>query len=146
MGDPSTAKSQFLKFVGKVAPVGVYTSGKGSSAAGLTASVIKDSRGEFILEGKETNTFFCIFWIYPLPLLYSLTYTHSLTHPQTRPSIHPLRHPMTTHSLTHPLITHTLIIPRYQVVRWCWPMVVSYASTNLIKCGNKIVWPFTRST
>lgn len=35
----------------KVAPVGVYTSGKGSSAAGLTASVIKDSRGEFYLEG-----------------------------------------------------------------------------------------------
>lgn len=34
-----------------MAPVGVYTSGKGSSAAGLTASVIKDSRGEFYLEG-----------------------------------------------------------------------------------------------
>jgi MCM P-loop domain len=32
---------QFLKFVERVAPVGVYTSGKGSSAAGLTASVIK---------------------------------------------------------------------------------------------------------
>ena len=56
MGDPSTAKSQFLKFVGKVAPVGVYTSGKGSSAAGLTASVIKDSRGEFFLEGDEMVT------------------------------------------------------------------------------------------
>lgn len=51
MGDPSTAKSQFLKFVEKVAPIGVYTSGKGSSAAGLTASVIKDSKGEFFLEG-----------------------------------------------------------------------------------------------
>lgn len=38
LGDPSTAKSQFLKFVERVAPVGVYTSGKGSSAAGLTAS------------------------------------------------------------------------------------------------------------
>lgn len=34
-----------------MAPVGVYTSGKGSSAAGLTASVIRDSRGEFYLEG-----------------------------------------------------------------------------------------------
>lgn len=31
--------------------MGVYTSGKGSSAAGLTASVIRDSRGEFYLEG-----------------------------------------------------------------------------------------------
>jgi DNA replication licensing factor MCM5 len=47
LGDPSTAKSQFLKFVEKVAPVGVYTSGKGSSAAGLTASVIRDKNKEF---------------------------------------------------------------------------------------------------
>ena len=51
LGDPSTAKSQFLKFTSRVAPVGIYTSGKGSSAAGLTASVIKDSKGEFYLEG-----------------------------------------------------------------------------------------------
>lgn len=42
LGDPGTAKSQLLKFVEKVAPIGVYTSGKGSSAAGLTASVIRD--------------------------------------------------------------------------------------------------------
>jgi DNA replication licensing factor MCM5 len=48
LGDPSTAKSQFLKFVERVAPISVYTSGKGSSAAGLTASVLKDpSSGEF---------------------------------------------------------------------------------------------------
>ena len=51
MGDPSTAKSQMLKFIQRVAPIGVYTSGKGSSAAGLTASVIKDAKGEFYLEG-----------------------------------------------------------------------------------------------
>lgn len=42
LGDPGTAKSQLLKFVEKVAPIGVYTSGKGSSAAGLTASIIRD--------------------------------------------------------------------------------------------------------
>ena len=42
LGDPGTAKSQLLKIVEKVAPVAVYTSGKGSSAAGLTASVIRD--------------------------------------------------------------------------------------------------------
>ena len=52
LGDPSVAKSQFLKFVERVAPIAVYTSGKGSSAAGLTASIIKDpSSGEFQLEG-----------------------------------------------------------------------------------------------
>ena len=42
LGDPGTAKSQLLKFVEKVAPVSVYTSGKGSSAAGLTAVVQRD--------------------------------------------------------------------------------------------------------
>ena len=51
LGDPSTAKSQFLKFVERVAPISVYTSGKGSSAAGLTASVLRDPSGEFQLEG-----------------------------------------------------------------------------------------------
>ncbi|CAG9565244.1 unnamed protein product [Danaus chrysippus] len=52
LGDPGTAKSQLLKFVEKVAPVGVYTSGKGSSAAGLTASVIRDPGSRnFVMEG-----------------------------------------------------------------------------------------------
>ncbi|KAJ1955649.1 minichromosome maintenance protein 5 [Linderina pennispora] len=52
LGDPGTAKSQLLKFVEKVSPISIYTSGKGSSAAGLTASVIKDpSTREFYLEG-----------------------------------------------------------------------------------------------
>ncbi|KAK9480447.1 MCM2/3/5 family-domain-containing protein [Lipomyces japonicus] len=52
LGDPGTAKSQFLKFVEKVAPIAIYTSGKGSSAAGLTASVQRDSATrEFYLEG-----------------------------------------------------------------------------------------------
>ena len=32
------------------APISVYTSGKGSSAAGLTATVVKDNSGEFFLE------------------------------------------------------------------------------------------------
>ncbi|OAA74072.1 DNA replication licensing factor mcm5 [Cordyceps fumosorosea ARSEF 2679] len=52
LGDPGTAKSQLLKFVSKVAPISIYTSGKGSSAAGLTASVQRDqSTREFYLEG-----------------------------------------------------------------------------------------------
>ncbi|XP_063977768.1 DNA replication licensing factor Mcm5 [Diachasmimorpha longicaudata] len=52
LGDPGTAKSQLLKFVERVAPIGIYTSGKGSSAAGLTASVIRDpiSRN-YVMEG-----------------------------------------------------------------------------------------------
>jgi DNA replication licensing factor MCM5 len=52
LGDPGTAKSQVLKFVERVAPIGVYTSGKGSSAAGLTASVIRDpNTRNFMIEG-----------------------------------------------------------------------------------------------
>ncbi len=52
LGDPGTAKSQFLKWTEDVAPISVYTSGKGSSAAGLTAAVSRDSAtGEFYLEG-----------------------------------------------------------------------------------------------
>ncbi|KAG4432811.1 minichromosome maintenance protein 5 [Cadophora sp. M221] len=52
LGDPGTAKSQLLKFVEKAAPIAIYTSGKGSSAAGLTASVQRDhTTREFYLEG-----------------------------------------------------------------------------------------------
>ena len=51
VGDPSVAKSQFLKYVHKLIPRAVYTSGKASSAAGLTASVIKDvETREFSIE------------------------------------------------------------------------------------------------
>lgn len=41
-GDPSTAKSKMLEYIHKIAPRGVYTSGKGSSAVGLTAYVTRD--------------------------------------------------------------------------------------------------------
>ncbi|PLB52049.1 putative DNA replication licensing factor Mcm5 [Aspergillus steynii IBT 23096] len=52
LGDPGTAKSQLLKFTEKVSPIAIYTSGKGSSAAGLTASVQRDAATrEFYLEG-----------------------------------------------------------------------------------------------
>lgn len=51
VGDPSTSKSQFLKYVCNFSPRAVYTSGKASSAAGLTAAVVKDEEsGEFTIE------------------------------------------------------------------------------------------------
>jgi len=52
VGDPSTAKSQFLKFVHAFLPERcVYTSGKAASAAGLTAAVVRDQdTGEFCIE------------------------------------------------------------------------------------------------
>lgn len=51
VGDPSTSKSQFLKYVFGFSPRAVYTSGKASSAAGLTAAVVKDEEsGEYTIE------------------------------------------------------------------------------------------------
>ncbi|ODV82788.1 hypothetical protein CANARDRAFT_204553 [[Candida] arabinofermentans NRRL YB-2248] len=41
-GDPSTSKSQILQYVHKISPRGIYTSGKGSSAVGLTAYITRD--------------------------------------------------------------------------------------------------------
>lgn len=50
-GDPSTAKSQILQYVHKIAPRGIYTSGKGSSAVGLTVYITKDPETkELVLE------------------------------------------------------------------------------------------------
>jgi replicative DNA helicase Mcm len=51
VGDPGTGKSMILQYVSKIAPRGLYTSGKGSSAVGLTAAVLRDKdTGDFTLE------------------------------------------------------------------------------------------------
>ena len=50
-GDPGTSKSQILSYVHKIAPRGMYTSGTGSSAVGLTAYVTRDPESrENVLE------------------------------------------------------------------------------------------------
>ncbi|GBC72984.1 hypothetical protein HRbin04_00379 [archaeon HR04] len=50
VGDPGTAKSELLKYAARIAPRGLYTSGRGSTAAGLTAAVIRDKSGMMMLE------------------------------------------------------------------------------------------------
>jgi replicative DNA helicase Mcm len=50
VGDPGTAKSQLLQYVARVAPRGLYTSGRGTTAAGLTAAVIREKGGGMSLE------------------------------------------------------------------------------------------------
>ena len=50
IGDPGTAKSQLLQYVARIAPRGLYTSGRGTTAAGLTAAVIREKGGRMSLE------------------------------------------------------------------------------------------------
>jgi replicative DNA helicase Mcm len=52
VGDPGMAKTQLLRYIADVAPRGIYTSGKGATAAGLTAAAVKDdfAGGRWVLE------------------------------------------------------------------------------------------------
>ncbi|MEM3383036.1 MAG: minichromosome maintenance protein MCM [Nitrososphaerales archaeon] len=50
VGDPGTAKSELLKYAARIAPRGLYTSGRGSTAAGLTAAVVRERTGMMMLE------------------------------------------------------------------------------------------------
>jgi len=49
VGDPSMAKSKLLEFAFKVTPKSIYTSGKGTSAAGLTIGMVKQADGTSIM-------------------------------------------------------------------------------------------------
>jgi len=50
VGDPGVAKSQLLQYVARIAPRGLYTSGRGTTAAGLTAAVVREKSGGMTLE------------------------------------------------------------------------------------------------
>lgn len=50
IGDPGIGKSQILKSISEIVPRGIYTSGKSSSGAGLTATAVKDDNDSWTLE------------------------------------------------------------------------------------------------
>ena len=75
VGDPSCAKSQFLKYVAGFLPRAVYTSGKSSSAAGLTATV-----------AKEPEVFFFCPLLPPLPPPFSVEACRGARSPPPPPS------------------------------------------------------------
>lgn len=64
VGDPGTSKSQLLQYIHKLSPRGIYTSGRGSSAVGLTAYVAKDPETGETVRYKDSSFLLSLFSIY----------------------------------------------------------------------------------
>lgn len=66
-GDPGTSKSQLLSYVHKLSSRGIYTSGKGSSAVGLTASVVRDPETRDLVLERYVYWLLCGLYSLPFP-------------------------------------------------------------------------------
>ncbi len=135
------------------APIAVYTSGKGSSAAGLTASVIRDAQsGEFYLEVCHSLAMAACFELAmpPAPRASSgrqagqrLDSCHcSGRRPQIGGTPAKLGWTCNRLYLLGRLASRSL--PPHRAAPWCWPTTAWCASTSLTRCARRTASPSTR--